>query len=178
PQGDRRPRAGAVRRGRYRRPVGDASARRGDAGGSHHHPASRTSRRRRPREPSGGSLAAALCPAGRPGGGRVRVPWRRCLTGIIEREFLRFLRQRGRFFASLVRPLVWLVLFAAGLRSLLVLPPMPPYPAGVSYEDYIVPGLVGLILLFNGMQTALSMVFDREMGSMKVLLVSPLPRWY
>jgi ABC-2 type transport system permease protein len=108
----------------------------------------------------------------------VRVPWRRCLSGIIEREFLRFLRQRGRFFASLVRPLVWLVLFAAGLRSLLALPPMPPHPAGVSYEDYIVPGLVGLILLFNGMQTALSMVFDREMGSMKVLLVSPLPRWY
>ena len=40
------------------------------------------------------------------------------------------------------------------------------------------PGLVGLILLFNGMQIALSMVFDREMGSMKVLLVSPLPRGY
>ena len=67
----------------------------------------------------------------------MRVPWRRCLSGIIEREFLRFLRQRGRFFASLVRPLVWLVLFAAGLRSLLALPHMPPYPADVSYEDYI-----------------------------------------
>jgi ABC-2 type transport system permease protein len=104
--------------------------------------------------------------------------WRRCLAGIVQREFLRFLRQRGRFFAALVRPLVWLVLFAAGLRSMLELPRMPPYPADISYEEYIVPGLIGLILLFNGMQNALSMVFDREMGSMKVLLVSPLPRWY
>jgi ABC-2 type transport system permease protein len=95
----------------------------------------------------------------------------RCFVGIVEREFLRFLRQRSRFFASLVRPLVWLVIFGTGLRTMVDL-------SGTPYEDYIVPGLVGLVLLFNGMQIALSMVFDREMGSMKVLLVSPLPRWY
>lgn len=95
----------------------------------------------------------------------------RCFVGIVEREFLRFLRQRSRFFASLVRPLVWLVIFGTGLRTMVDFP-------GTSYENYIVPGLVGLVLLFNGMQIALSMVFDREMGSMKVLLVSPLPRWY
>jgi len=35
-----------------------------------------------------------------------------------------------------------------------------------------------MILLFNGMQSSLSMVYDREMGSMSVLLTSPLPRWY
>jgi ABC-2 type transport system permease protein len=104
--------------------------------------------------------------------------WRRCLAGIVRRELLRFLRQRARLFAALVRPVLWLVLFGAGLRSMVELPRMPPYPAAVPYEEYIVPGLIGLILLFNGMQNALSMVFDREMGSMKVLLVSPLPRWY
>ena len=102
----------------------------------------------------------------------------RCFVGIVEREFLRFLRQRSRFFASLVRPLVWLVIFGTGLRSMVDLSGVPPYGTTVTYEEYIVPGLVGLILLFNGMQIALSMVFDREMGSMKVLLVSPLPRWY
>lgn len=102
----------------------------------------------------------------------------RCFIGIVEREFLRFLRQRSRFFASLVRPLVWLVIFGTGLRSMVGLSDMAPYQTAVTYEEYIVPGLVGLILLFNGMQIALSMVFDREMGSMKVLLVSPLPRWY
>jgi ABC-2 type transport system permease protein len=104
--------------------------------------------------------------------------WCRCFVGIVEREFLRFMRQRSRFFASLIRPLVWLVLFASGFHSVLGFSRIPPYQTHVQYDEYIVPGLVGLILLFNGMQAALSMVFDREMGSMKVLLVSPLPRWY
>src|SRR5262245_38936226 len=98
---------------------------------------------------------------------RISRPWR-CFVGIVEREFLRFLRQRGRFFASLVRPLVWLVIFGTGLRSMVDLSGVAPYGTTVSYEEYIVPGLVGLVLLFNGMQIALSMVFDREMGSMKV----------
>ena len=101
-----------------------------------------------------------------------------CLRGIIWRELLRFLRQRGRFFAALVRPLVWLVIFAAGFRSVLGLSRIPPYETYVLYETYIVPGLIGMILLFSGMQGALSMVYDREMGSMKTLLVSPLPRWF
>ena len=108
----------------------------------------------------------------------MRPGWRRCFLGVVEREFLRFLRQRSRFFASLVRPLVWLMIFGTGFHSVLGLSRIPPYETYVLYEEYIVPGLVGLILLFNGMQTALSMVFDREMGSMKVLLVSPQPRWY
>ena len=46
------------------------------------------------------------------------------------------------------------------------------------YEVYITPGLIGMIQLFNGMQSSLSMVYDREMGNMRTLLVSPLPRWY
>ena len=40
------------------------------------------------------------------------------------------------------------------------------------------PGLVGMILLFSGMQSSLSMVYDREMGNMRTLLVSPFPRWF
>ena len=35
-----------------------------------------------------------------------------------------------------------------------------------------------MIQLFNGMQSSLSMVYDREMGNMRTLLVSPLPRWF
>ena len=97
-------------------------------------------------------------------------------VGIVVREWLRFVRQRGRFLAALVRPLVWLVIFAAGFRTVLGLSPTPPYRTYIAYEDYVVPGLIGMILLFNGMQAALAIVYDREMGSMKVLLTSPLPR--
>ena len=101
-----------------------------------------------------------------------------CLTGIVWREFLRFVHQRERFLAALIRPLLWLVVFAAGFRAALGLSIIPPYQTYISYEVYIVPGLIGMIQLFNGMQSSLSMVYDQEMGSMRVLLTAPLPRWY
>lgn len=102
----------------------------------------------------------------------------RCLRGVVIRESLRFINQRGRFFAALVRPLVWLFIFAVGFRSVLGVSIIPPYQTYIPYEEFIMPGLLGMILLFNGMQSSLSMVYDREMGSMRVLLTSPLPRWY
>jgi ABC-2 type transport system permease protein len=101
-----------------------------------------------------------------------------CLKGIVWREGLRFLHQRERFVAALVRPLVWLFIFAAGFRQVLGVSIIPPYETYVLYEVYIVPGLAGMVLLFQGMQSSLSMVYDREVGSMRVLLTSPLPRWW
>ncbi|ASJ70234.1 ABC transporter permease [Granulosicoccus antarcticus] len=100
------------------------------------------------------------------------------MAGIVRRELMRFLQQRERFIAALVRPLLWLVVFAAGFRAALGLSIIPPYQTYISYEVYIVPGLIGMIQLFNGMQSSLSMVYDQEMGSMRVLLTAPLPRWY
>lgn len=102
----------------------------------------------------------------------------RCLIGVLVREALRFVHQRERFAAALVRPLIWLLVFAAGFRSALGVSIIPPYETYIPYEVYIAPGLVAMILLFSGMQSSLSMVYDREMGSMRTLLVSPLPRWY
>ncbi len=101
-----------------------------------------------------------------------------CLKGVIVRELLRFLQQRERFFAALVRPLMWLFVFAAGFRAALGVSIIEPYETYITYEVYILPGLVGMIQLFNGMQSSLSMVYDREMGSMRVLLTSPMPRWF
>jgi ABC-2 type transport system permease protein len=101
-----------------------------------------------------------------------------CLNGIVWREALRFLHQRERFVSALVRPLVWLFIFAAGFRQVLGISIIPPYETYILYEVYITPGLIAMIQLFNGMQSSLSMVYDREMGNMRTLLVSPFPRWY
>ncbi|HXW22461.1 MAG TPA: ABC transporter permease [Rhodomicrobium sp.] len=101
-----------------------------------------------------------------------------CFRGIVWRESLRFLHQRERFISALVRPLVWLFIFAAGFRQVLGVSIIPPYETYVLYEVYIVPGLLAMIQLFNGMQSSLSMVYDREMGNMRTLLVSPFPRWF
>jgi ABC-2 type transport system permease protein len=100
------------------------------------------------------------------------------LRAILLREALRFTQQRSRFVAALVRPLVWLFVFAAGFRAALGLSITPPYQTYITYETYILPGLCGMICLFNGMQSSLSLVYDREMGAMRLLLTSPLPRWW
>ncbi len=102
----------------------------------------------------------------------------RVLYGIVAREALRWVGQRGRFVSALVRPLVWLGIFAAGFRYVLGMSIIAPYDTYIPYEVYIAPGLVAMIQLFNGMQSSLSMVYDREMGSMKTLMISPFPRWY
>ncbi|WP_415391929.1 ABC transporter permease [Paracoccus sp. SJTW-4] len=104
--------------------------------------------------------------------------WWVAFAGISRRETLRFVNQRGRFLAALVRPLVWLFIFAAGFRAVLGLSITAPYQTYVLYEVYVTPGLCAMIQLFNGMQSSLSMVYDRETGAMRTLLVSPYPRWF
>ncbi|MEM9060532.1 MAG: ABC transporter permease [Pseudomonadota bacterium] len=104
--------------------------------------------------------------------------WWTCALGIMSREALRFLHQRERFLAALVRPLVWLFIFAAGFRAVLGLSITEPYQTYVLYEVYVMPGLCAMVQLFNGMQSSLSMVYDRETGAMRTLLVSPYPRWF
>ena len=114
----------------------------------------------------------------RPHGGVTAGGYVTCLLGIVWREGLRFLHQRGRFLSALVRPLVWLFIFAAGFRATLGVSIIPPYETYILYEVYIAPGLIAMIQLFNGLQSSLSMVYDREVGAMRILLVSPYPRWF
>lgn len=97
---------------------------------------------------------------------------------IVARELLKFSRQSGRLASALVRPLLWLAVFAAGFRNVFGVAIAPPYDTYVPYDVYIAPGLVGMVLLFNGMQSSLAMVYDREMGLMRLLLTAPLPRWW
>ena len=114
--------------------------------------------------------------AERPRAGFTLLQYAICLRGIVWREGLRFLHQRERFVAALVRPLVWLFIFATGFRQVLGVSIIPPYQTYVLYEVFVTPGLVGMVLLFNAMQSSLSMVCDRETGAMRTLLVSPFPR--
>lgn len=100
------------------------------------------------------------------------------LSAVSSREMVKFFRQKGRLFSALVRPALWLIVFAAGFQNVFGVAIVPPYETYIEYQVYIVPGLLGMVLLFNGMQSSLSMVYDREMGMMRLLLTAPLPRWY
>ncbi|HEX5487962.1 MAG TPA: ABC transporter permease [Rhodanobacteraceae bacterium] len=99
------------------------------------------------------------------------------LTALSARETIKFMHQRGRLISAVVRPSLWLLIFAAGFRNVFGVSVIPPYSTYIEYPVYVVPGLVGIVLLFNGMQSSLAMVYDREMGLMRLLLTAPLPRW-
>src|SRR5215212_9746775 len=94
----------------------------------------------------------------------------RAAVAMMDREVVKFVHQRGRLLSALVRPTLWLVVFGVSI--------IPPYQTYILYQEYVVPGLLGIVLLFHGMQSSLSMVYDREMGLMRLLLTAPLPRWY
>ena len=100
------------------------------------------------------------------------------LRAIVQRELLRFVHQRTRLLSALVRPVLWLAVFAAGFRNVFGMAIAEPYDTYIPYDIYIAPGLIGMVLLFNGMQSSLAMVYDREMGQMRLLLTAPLPRWW
>ena len=100
----------------------------------------------------------------------------RALRAVVGREINKFLRQPSRLASALVRPLLWFVVFSAGFHNVFGVSIIAPYETYVEYQEYMVPGLLGMVALFNGMQSSLSMVYDREMGVMRLLLTAPLPR--
>ena len=100
----------------------------------------------------------------------------RALRAVVGREINRFLRQPSRLGSALVRPLLWFVVFSAGFSNVFGVAIVPPYETYIEYKAYMVPGLLGMVALFNGMQSSLSMVYDREMGVMRLLLTAPLAR--
>jgi ABC-2 type transport system permease protein len=116
--------------------------------------------------------AGARAPSGRHGPAHAL----QALQAIVMRELLKFSQQTGRLVSALVRPLLWLAVFAAGFRNVFGVAIVEPYDTYIPYDVYIAPGLVGMVLLFNGMQSSLAMVYDREMGLMRLLLTAPLPR--
>jgi len=90
-------------------------------------------------------------------------------SAIVKRELLRMLRQRGRLVSALVRPLIWLLIIGAGFEALL-----SDYGAG-DYRRYLVPGLLAMVLLFGAMLASLSLVYDKEAGVMRMLIMAPYP---
>ena len=100
------------------------------------------------------------------------------LRAIVMREVLKFVQQRGRLLSALVRPVLCSAAFAAGFRNVSGVAIGETYNTCIPYDAYIVSGLMGMVLLFDGMQSSLAMVSDREMGLMRLLLTAPLPRWW
>src|SRR4030042_3160056 len=85
------------------------------------------------------------------------------------REVKRYIRDRTRLVSSFVQPLLWLIIFGAGFGTRFLIP-------GLNYQQYIFPGIIGQTLLFTAMFMGISVIWDKEFGFMKEILVAPISR--
>src|SRR5216683_6123888 len=90
------------------------------------------------------------------------------------RDILRYWRDRWRLVASLAQPLLFLVVFGSGLSS--SLGGAFGRGSGLSYIQFIYPGIIGMSILFTAIFGAMSIVWDREFGFLKEVLVAPIDR--
>jgi ABC-2 type transport system permease protein len=86
--------------------------------------------------------------------------------GIVARDWIRALRQKGRLVGGLARSFMWLLIVGAGYNAIARVD-------GSSYQTFIYPGIVVMATLFGAMLTAISTVYDREFGMLRLMLSSP-----
>ncbi len=90
---------------------------------------------------------------------------------IVAREFKKFVREKSRLFSALARPLLWLFIVGAGISRLV------PVESGVPYTQFIFPGILGMTILFSSIFSSISIIWDKEFGFMKEILVAPVSRF-
>jgi len=90
---------------------------------------------------------------------------------IVAREFKKFIRERSRLFSAIARPLLWLFIVGAGISRLV------PHDMGVPYTQFIFPGIIGMTILFSSIFSSISIIWDKEFGFMKEILVAPVSRF-
>ena len=95
----------------------------------------------------------------------------RTIWVIAYRELLRFVQDRPRLFSSFSMPIIFLIIFGAGFGRLIG--QMMP---GVDYIQFMYPGILAMTVLMTSVMSGVSIVWDREFGFLKEVLVSPLSR--
>ncbi len=91
------------------------------------------------------------------------------------REVVRFLRQRSRLIGAIGQPVVFWILFGAGLHGSFAMPGTEGESA-LSFQEYFLPGVAVLIVLFTSIFSSISVIQDRNEGFMQGVLVAPVPR--
>jgi ABC-2 type transport system permease protein len=93
------------------------------------------------------------------------------------RDLLRYWRDRVRAIVGLAQPILFLAVFGAGLGSSLGGSFSAGGPGGgLTYAQFVYPGVVGMAVLFSAIFGAMSIVWDREFGFLKEILVAPIDR--
>ncbi|TAN33762.1 ABC transporter [bacterium] len=121
-------------------------------------------------------MAVAATPAATTAPADTRLASLRAIYIIWYRDILRYWRDRWRLVASLAQPLLFLIVFGSGLSSSLR-SGLSFGSGGLSYIQFMYPGIIGMAILFTAIFGAMSIVWDREFGFLKEVLVAPIDRW-
>ncbi len=89
------------------------------------------------------------------------------------RDFIRYFREKSQLYGSLVRPVLWLFILGMGLRGSFV---GRVGLGAINYTQFIFPGIIAMTAIFTSIQSAISIIWDREFGFLKEILVAPVPR--
>ncbi|QGP91561.1 ABC-2 type transporter [Neomoorella glycerini] len=103
-------------------------------------------------------------------------PALRALYTIWYREFIRFIRERSRIIGMIGQPLLYLLIVGQGISAAMG---FRGVPAGIpiNYVQFMYPGILGMSVLFTSIFSGVSIIWDREFGFLKEVLVAPVPRW-
>jgi ABC-2 type transport system permease protein len=93
----------------------------------------------------------------------IKVVWRR--------ELIRWARNRTRIITALMQPILFLFVLGSGLADL-----MPRGNGNIDFKTFMFPGVLAMIVLFVSIYSAVSIVWDREFGFMREMMVAPVPR--
>ncbi len=95
----------------------------------------------------------------------------RAIWVIAYRDLIRFVQERGRLVSSFAMPLMMLVIFGAGFSRMI-----GNLTPGVDFLQFMYPGIIAMTVLMGSLMSGLSVVWDREFGFLKEVLVAPLNR--
>lgn len=128
--------------------------------------------------PQGNGAAARSRPVAAPAPVRVAGGrWRddlRAVEVVWRRELIRFGRNRMRIITSLAQPVLYLFVLGTGLSALVSRG--IPSTGGVSFRTFMFPGVMAMTVLFTAMFSSVSIVWDREFGFLREMLVAPVRR--
>jgi ABC-2 type transport system permease protein len=125
---------------------------------------------------TGGTPTPGSAPSGLPVA-RIRVPRRsaasevRAVKIVWQREMIRFFTDRLRIITSLVQPFLFLFVLGSGLSHLTA-----SSTGGLSLRTFLYPGVLAMAVMFTAMFSAASIVWDREFGFLREMLVAPVRR--
>ena len=99
------------------------------------------------------------------------MSWRP-VKAVVGREMSKLFRQRARLISAMVRPMIWLLVIGSGVGSML------QGSAQEGYLNFLVPGILAMTLLFAALLSALTLVYDKEFGVMRMMMIAPIAHYW